>query len=167
MNRQRFTVLFFFFFFSTIQISAQSLIQMQKDYDEMKQKIASTYIDIPCLEADKKRVESFKALVYSKLSSLSSNLESTKNYKQANEKYNELMRLVKDDPEANAIKSNYFEYKEAEKLRLELVKSKDMTLNEFEAWRKKVLDKYKSLNGANFNGYKSEYNSITDVILNL
>jgi uncharacterized protein YdeI (YjbR/CyaY-like superfamily) len=68
----------------------------------MKQRIASTTVDLPCLDADKKRAQYIKSIVYEKLKELDSALTVTVNYKQAEQKYFELLRLFEDDPEAKA-----------------------------------------------------------------
>ena len=162
---KKFLLLFILSFFGSIS-NAQSIIQMQHDYDEMREKISSTKIEIPCLEADKISANYIKRLVYTKLLQLDSSLVKTKNYKQADEKYNTLMRTLEDDPEYNAIVTNYNEFKEAESLRIELVKNNSMTLAEFENWKKTILEKYKALGGANFQGRTGQYNSMSDLILN-
>ena len=147
-------------------VHAQSLIQMQRDYDAMKEKIASTMVELPCLEADRKRASYIKSILYEKLIALDSSLTVTKNYKQADQKYNELMRLFQDDPEANAIRINFSDFKEADTFRMNLVKNNSISLIEYETWKKNILNKYKSLNGANFQGRSGIYNSISDIILN-
>jgi hypothetical protein len=147
-------------------VNSQTLLQMQKDYDAVKDKIASTVVEINCLDADKKSAYLIKTIVYQKLHELDSALTATKNYRQADQKYKELIRVFNDDPETIVIRSNYKDFKEAEALRLELLKNNNITLTEFESWKKKILDKYKSMGGANFQGRTGAYNSMSDLILN-
>lgn len=168
----KFSVLLLFFVLLlnstfSLEIHSQTLIERQRGYDAMKQRIASTTVDLPCLDADKKRAQYIKSIVYEKLKELDSALTVTANYKQAEQKYFELLRLFEDDPEVSAIRSNYKDFKEAESLRMGLVKKNSLTLEEFESWKKKVLQSYKSLNGANFNERTEEFNSISEVMLNL
>ena len=139
---------------------------MQREYDAMKEKIASTVIEFPCLEADRKSANDIKTIVYDKLTALDYSITVTKNYKQAEQKYLELMRLFQDDPESNAIRTNYQDFKEAESLRMNLVNNNRLSISEYEIWKKKILDRYKSLNGANFQGRTRIYNSMSDIILN-
>ena len=62
------TLLKVFFLFGFIgclstNVHSQSLLQMQHDYDEMKEKIASTTLELQCLEADRKRANYIKSIV--------------------------------------------------------------------------------------------------------
>jgi hypothetical protein len=147
-------------------VNSQTLLQMQKDYDAIKDKIASTVVEINCLEADKKNAYLIKSIFYEKLHELDSALTVTLNYRAADQKYKQLIRVFNDDPELIVIRSNYKDFKDAEALRLELLKNNNITLTEFEAWKKKILDKYKSMGGANFQGWTGAHNSMSDLILN-
>lgn len=146
---------------------SQGIVQMQRDYDATKARIASTKVDISYLSVDQKSVDNLKSSFYKKLHELDSALTVTKNYKQAGQKLDELIRRFYDDPGTICIQRNYNDFIEAESLRKELVKDKIITITEFEEWKKKVLDTYKSLNGANYNYKTGTCNSMSDILLNI
>lgn len=156
-----------FLFLISFTSKSQELVKMQREYDATRARIAATKVDIECLNVDQKNVEGLKRVFYRKLHELDSNLTISKNYKVAGQQLDELIRLFYEDPEMVVINRNYFEFKEADDLRKELLKDKTISLKEYEDWRKKVLDKYKSLNGANYNRRNGIYNSMDDILLNI
>ncbi len=122
------------------------------------------YQAFDCLEADKSNVDNITFECNKKVDKIKTNLQTSKNYKQAQLQLNSVDDLFNNHPEIVAIKKNYNDFTEEDNFKRELVKSGVLALTKYEEWKKKVLVAFEEKGGTNYNPDTKKYTSIKKII---
>lgn len=145
------------------QYHQNPLVNMQIQYDAVKNDISSYQFEIKYLDTDQSRAQAIINQYQNNFKQLLNSLEKTKNFRQARVVYNRAIVEFNNLNEKLIIERNYREYNESNDLRLTLVKNGVLNVSEYEKWRKSVLNEYKMVRGANYQSSIS-YNLISDII---
>lgn len=135
-----------------LEAFAAPLSKMQEKFDITKLGIQAEDFDLSHLPygTDPQRAKELKEIVTSKRDELAKNLYETKNYREAGQKLLELRKLWKNDPEINAIQTNYKQFQELDKGQKERVDKGELTRDQYLQWKNRAVDEYTTKGGTSF-----------------
>ena len=128
---------------------AAPLSKMQEEFDLVKSAVETADFDISHLPfgTDPERAKELTKIVEGKRDELAKNLLETKNYKQAASKLKQLNTLWQEDPELNALQSNYKKYADDVQLAKDNVKANIWGQTYADQWLNRAKREY---SGASF-----------------
>lgn len=143
---------------------AAPLSKMQEQFDITKMGVEAEDFDLSHLPygTDPEKARALKEQVTSKRDELSKNLQQTKNYREASLKLLELRKLWKNDPEINALQSNYKKFQELDKEQKERADKGDISRDQYLQWKNRAIEEYSTKGGTAFKATETnregEYN---------
>jgi hypothetical protein len=149
-----------------LEAFAVPLSNMQQQYDKTTMDIENEDFDLSYLPygTDPERAKELLQTVKSKRDELAQNLIESKNYKQAAQKLLRLRKLWSEDPELQALQSNYKTFNELDKKEKERVDKGDITRDQYLEWKNRLISDYTTQGGASFKASQEnregEYNPV-------
>ena len=131
-----------------LEAFAQPLSQMSEKLETAKSLAANVDFEMSRLNQDDPRSKELMELLNQKSSEIASNLNTSKNYRQATQQIMDLNKMFTKDPELQSIKSNYEGYKKMEQEHKDMVAKGTITQRDLDTWKMKTLGEFK---GTGFN----------------
>ena len=141
-----------------LEAFAQPLSQMSEKLETAKSLAANADFEMSRLNQDDPRSKELMELLNQKSSEIASNLNTSKNYRQATQQIMDLNKMFTKDPELQSIKSNYEGYKKMEQEHKDMVAKGTIEQRDLDTWRMKTLGEFK---GTGFNQKGGDYTTIS------
>lgn len=141
-----------------LEAFAQPLSQMSEKLETAKSLAANADFEMSRLNQDDPRSKELMELLEKKRNEIATNLNTSKNYRQATQQIADLNKIVNKDPELQSIKSNYEGYKKMEAEHKAMVEKGTISQKDMDLWKMKTLGEFK---GTSYNPEGGDYSAIS------
>jgi hypothetical protein len=141
-----------------LEAFAQPLSQMSEKLETAKSLAANADFEMSRLNQDDPRSKELMELLEKKRNEIATNLNTSKNYRQATQQIADLNKMFNKDPELQSVKSNYEGYKKMEAEHKAMVEKGTISQKDMDVWKMKTLGEFK---GTNYNPENKDYTAIS------